>query len=70
MDSQLILKIESLIESLNSKQQIIARNFIIDSSYQIFEMNVLGKKDMYIKEIKSGKSYNFINFIKSRCNCE
>jgi hypothetical protein len=66
----LIHKVNSLIDTLNSNQQSIARNILIDSNYQILELEYQRRTDIFIKDLKSIQIYHFVTFIKSKCNCD
>jgi len=70
MNADLILKLNDLIESLNSNQQDIARNLIIDEkNYLIMDTTYNRIRDIYIKNLKNNEVHNFIAFVKSKCNC-
>jgi hypothetical protein len=70
MNINFIQRIENVISNLNPKQQGIARNLQIDPKFQILEMMIYGRSELFIKDLSSGQNYIFVNFIKSRCNCE
>ena len=54
MNADLILKLNDLIESLNSNQQDIARNLIIDEkNYLIMDTTYNRIRDIYIKNLKN-----------------
>lgn len=65
MKVELIIKLEKLIESLNSKQQSIARGIVSNPNYKIIEID----NEILISD-KSNTISNFKNFIKSQCNCD
>jgi len=70
MNINFIQRIENVISNLNPKQQGIARNLQIDPKFQILEMMIYGRSELFIKDLSSGQNYIFVNFIKSRCNCD
>jgi len=70
MNIELIQRIERIIETLNPKQQVIARNLQIDSKFQILEMTMYNKSELFIKDLSTNQIYLFIIFVKSRCNCD
>jgi hypothetical protein len=70
MNSELILKLESLIEGLNPRQQALARNLVINPNYQFLEITQFDRTDIYIIDKKLNKNYILINFIKERCGCD
>jgi hypothetical protein len=70
MNIELIQRIERIIETLNPKQQVIARNLQIDSKFQILEMTMYNKSELFIKDLSTNQIYLFVIFIKSRCNCD
>ena len=61
----LIERIESLLMTMNPKQQVIGRNLIINEGFKIFEE----KGDLLIRELKTGTVYNLHDYIKTKCNC-
>lgn len=61
MDSNILIKLNILIDGLNNKQKLIARETI--SKYIISE---LGDK-LYVNIGKD--KYEFLSFVKSKCNC-
>jgi hypothetical protein len=70
MNIELIQRIEKVIETLNPKQQVIARNLQIDPKFQILEMTMYNKSELFIKDLSTNQNYLFVTFIKSRCNCD
>ena len=70
MNIDLIQRVEKVIETLNPKQQVIARNLQIDSKFQILEMTMYGKSELFIKDLSINQNYLFVTFVKSRCNCD
>ncbi len=68
--AHLIQKVEDLISSMNSKQQQIAKQLILDSRYEIIEMDYRNNQEVFLKELKSGELFHFLTFIKSKCNCD
>ena len=70
MNINLIQRIEGLILTLNPRQQVIARNLQIDPKFQILEMMMYGKSDLFIKDLSTNQNYVFVTFVKSKCNCE
>jgi hypothetical protein len=70
MNIELIQRIERIIETLNPKQQVIARNLQIDSKFQILEMTMYNKSELFIKDLSTNQIYLFVIFVKSRCNCD
>ena len=70
MTYETIVSIENFIERLdNPKKQIIARNLITDSKYDIFEEFFFKSKELFIKEKSSNNIWKLSNFISSKCNC-
>jgi predicted GTPase len=70
MNIELIQRIERIIETLNPKQQVIARNLQIDPKFQILEMTMYNKSELFIKDLSTNQIYLFVIFVKSRCNCD
>ena len=66
----LIQKTNNLIEQLNSKQQTIARKFVIDPNYNIEPINFRNNDEVFIRDLKTRELFHFVSFIKSKCNCE
>ena len=70
MDFDTINEIEMFIESLdNPKKQIITRNLIFDSNYQIKVFNVTKTKELFIKDLKKNQIYKLSTFVSNKCNC-
>ena len=71
MEAETIIKINAVIETLNYKQQNIAKKLMINTDkYTIYtSVDDKGIEDLFIKDNKSGKINNFIGFVKSLCNC-
>lgn len=66
MDMELISKIDECIMSMNDKQKSIARSLVIDNRYNIF----VGSNDvLFIKDVISRLTYDFVIYVKSKCNC-
>jgi hypothetical protein len=70
MNINLIQRIEDVISTLNPRQQVIARNLQIDPIFQILEMSIYGKSNIFIKDLSTNQKYEFITFVKSKCNCD
>ena len=67
--SDLIIKIHNLIETLNHNQQVIARNLMDNSNFQISEMFIFGTNQIVIRDLITTEVFIFKDYIKSKCNC-
>ena len=63
-NTDILIKIKPILEKLNSKQRIIASQIISSSDYSFIEYN----GQICIKT-KEGELFNFLAFVKSKCNC-
>lgn len=70
MNADLIIKLNELIDTLNSKQQDIARNLIIDKNFLIMDSTYNRHRDIYIKNLKTNEVHVFLMYVRSKCNCE
>jgi hypothetical protein len=70
MNPQLIQKVNLLIETLNSKQQQIARNLILDPKFEFQEIFIRNQDEIYMKDLKTGEVFHFLTLVKSKCNCD
>ena len=70
MNADLIIKLNELIDTLNSKQQDIARNLIIDKNFLIMDSTYHRQRDIYIKNLKTNEVHVFLMYVRSKCNCE
>lgn len=64
----IINKLNTIISdnTLNNTQKSIAKNLIIDDNFEFSE----SKSIVYIFDKKLNIKYNFISYIKSKCNCD
>jgi hypothetical protein len=70
MNYDTIVAIENFIENLdNPRKQIIARELVVNPNYEIIEIEVFDKKDLFVRERKSNNHYKLSTFISSKCNC-
>ncbi len=69
MRADIIIKVQNLIDTFNSNQQIIARNLLMDTKFNIDEMTINGSRDIFIRDIKENNLYHFETYVKSKCNC-
>jgi hypothetical protein len=70
MTYETIVAIEKFIENLdNPRKQIIARELVLNTDYEIKEIKVFDKEDLFLREKKSDNYYKLSTFISSKCNC-
>lgn len=70
MDYETIVSFENFVENLdNPKKQIIAKNLILDSRFEIFEQEFLQEKELFVREKSTNNIWRLPTFISSRCNC-
>jgi len=63
-NTDILIKLKPILNKFNSKQKIIASQLMLNSDYSFVEY----RGDICIKT-KQGEIFNFINFVKSKCNC-
>lgn len=66
MDIQLINKIENVINKMNSSQKTIARNILSSPNY----LFTVIRGNIVIKEKNTNNQYIFVDYVKSKCNCD
>ena len=66
----LIQRINDLIDSMNPKQQSIARQLILDKTYDFSVNHIRNVDEIYLINKSTGESYHFLTFVKNKCNCE
>jgi predicted XRE-type DNA-binding protein len=64
MNPDILIRITHILEKLNTKQRMIANQLIIDRENSFGEHN-----GEFCIKTKDGV-FNFVNYIKSKCNCE
>ena len=64
MNADLLIKVSEILPKLNTRQREIATNLISSSEYSILGYN----GDLCIRD-KDGNIFNFVLFVKSKCNC-
>lgn len=70
MDFETILSVENFIENLsNPRKQIIARELVVNNNFEIFQHELFGKKELFIKEKHSEGIYKLSAYLHTRCNC-
>jgi len=70
MKYETVIAIENFIKNLNNpKKQRIARDLVVNSSFEIREVSAFDSTDLYIQDLKSGNIYKLSNYINSICNC-
>ena len=70
MTYETIVAIENFIENLdNPRKQVIARELVLNTDYEIKEIEVFDRKDLFVREKKSDNYYKLSTFIISKCNC-
>lgn len=63
-NADILIKLSPIIETFNIKQKMIANQLLSSSEYHFVEF--MG--EMCIKN-KNGEIFNFVNFVKAKCNC-
>lgn len=69
MDSISIITINKLISLLNTNQQIIANELLININFDIYHQYNNNNIIFLIKDKRTNSTYNFIEYVKSKCNC-
>lgn len=57
-------RISELLETFNTKQKQIASKLIIDKNFTFID-----NEKMLIKDNRTNQIYDFVDFVKSKCNC-
>ena len=70
MNFDTITSIEKFIGNLNNpRKQSLARELVVNPNFRIFEMTILDKTDLFLKDNQNGNTYQLSAFINSKCNC-
>lgn len=69
ISTELIDLFESVVSGFNSKQQIIARELVLDSTIQIFKLEQPTGPQLYIRDAKLGGRMELEKYVKLKCNC-
>ena len=69
MHSESIIRINDIISTFNHNQQVIARNLMSDTKFQISEMYVYGFNQFVIRDLTTTEVFIFKDYVKSKCNC-
>jgi hypothetical protein len=69
MTAELIIKLNNLINNLNSRQQLIAKSFLFNKKFRIYEEIIRNSNEIFIEDLENKYSCNFILFVKNKCNC-
>jgi hypothetical protein len=64
MNSDLLIKVSEVLPNLNIRQREIATQLLNSPEYSILDYN----GDLCIRT-KNGDIFNFVLFIKQKCNC-
>jgi hypothetical protein len=60
---------EEVIEGFNPKQKIIAKDLIVDKTYQIIRLYENSMPKLFVRNIQTGIMVDFEKHVKSKCNC-
>jgi hypothetical protein len=63
-NADILIKISPIIETFNIKQKMIVNQLLSNSDYSFVEF--MG--EMCIKD-KNGDIFNFVKYVKAKCNC-
>ena len=63
-NADILVKMKPILEKMNLKQRSIATQIMFSSDYSFLEY----KGQICIKT-KDGELFNFLDFVKSKCNC-
>jgi hypothetical protein len=63
-NADILVKMKPILEKMNLKQRSIATQIMLSSDYSFLEY----KGEICIKT-KEGELFNFLAFVKSKCNC-
>jgi len=63
-NADILVKMKPILEKMNLKQRSIATQIMLSSDYSFLEY----KGQICIKT-KEGELFNFLDFVKSKCNC-
>ena len=63
-NADILVKMKPILEKMNLKQRSIATQIMLSSDYSFLEY----KGEICIKT-KEGELFNFLDFVKSKCNC-
>ena len=60
---------EEVVEGFNAKQKIIAKDLIVDKTYEIIRIYENRIPKLVLRHIQSGGLVDFEKHVKSKCNC-
>lgn len=64
-NADILVKMKPILEKMNLKQRSIATQIMLSSDYSFLDY----KGQICIKT-KEGELFNFLDFVKSKCNCD
>lgn len=70
MNPQLIEKVNLIIDTMNSKQQQIAKSFILNPKFEFQEVFMRNQNEIFIKDLGTQDLFHFVTLVKSKCNCD
>jgi hypothetical protein len=70
MNIKIIQKLDSIIECMNTKQQIIANRAKLNKNYRFFESQINGVDEIFFEDISTKEIFNLISYIKVNCGCD
>ena len=63
-NADILVKMKPILEKMNLKQRSIATQIMLSSDYSFLE-----HKGQICIKTKEGELFNFLDFVKSKCNC-
>lgn len=63
-NAEMLIKVSEVLPNLNIRQREIANQLLNSSDYSILEYN-----DQLCVRDKDGNIFNFVLFVKEKCNC-
>ena len=63
-NADILVKMKPILEKMNLKQRSIATQIMLSSDYSFVDY-----KGRVCVKTKDGELFNFLDFVKSKCNC-
>jgi len=63
-NADILVKMKPILEKMNLKQRSIATQIMLSSDYSFVDY-----KGQVCVKTKDGELFNFLDFVKSKCNC-
>lgn len=70
MNYETIVAVENFIENLsNPRKQSIVRELVVNQNFEVKQLELFGKKELFIKEKNNNNIFKLSTYVHTRCNC-